>query len=227
MWTILVWTISAICYVPLFIYRQGIAVPSVMLNLKYFFVLVPLFFTFGFLFRKKGIKKWITGMFECNMQSGALIFCLMIAVAGILFTNLLTMQEWKLQTSAAGIAYLFLMALIEEAVWRGYRLTTVAKSKKEMSAIGLVSLQWAVWHIPMWTVRNAIGIEELAFWILYTVIVGSILGKAYIRYRNILVPVILHTIFNVFFLMPIPINLVVVLSILIATTCFEKAKKQR
>ena len=89
------------------------------------------------------------------------------------------------------------MALIEEVVWRGYRLRIVAKNKKEMVAILFVSLEWAVWHIPMWTMRNLIGIGEIAFWILYTVIVGCVLGKSFMRYRNILVPIFLHDVFDV------------------------------
>ena len=113
------------------------------------------------------------------------------------------------------------MASIEEVVWRGYRLRIVAKNKKEMVAILFVSLEWAVWHIPMWTMRNLIGIGEIAFWILYTVIVGCVLGKSFMRYRNILVPIFLHTIFNVFFLMPVHINMLVVLSILVAMIIFE------
>ena len=108
------------------------------------------------------------------------------------------------------------MALIEEVVWRGYRLRIVAKNKKEMVAILFVSLEWAVWHIPMWTMRNLIGIGEIAFWILYTVIVGCVLGKSFMRYRNILVPIFLHTI-----LMPVHINMLVVLSILVAMIIFE------
>lgn len=222
MWTLLVWIISTICYVPLFISHQGMEVPSMILNLKYFFVLVPIFLTLVFLLRNKGLKKWLIGMFEINVQVGALLFCLIIAVTGVLFTNILTMQEWELQTLLVGIAYLFLMALLEEVAWRGYRLRIVATNKKEMVAILLVSLEWAVWHIPMWMLRNLIGIGEIIYWILYTVIVGCILGKAFMRYRNILVPILLHTIFNVFFLMPIHINMFVVLSILVVNILFEK-----
>ena len=118
------------------------------------------------------------------------------------------------------------MALIEEVVWRGYRLRSVAQNKKEVVAILFVSLEWAVWHIPMWAMRNLIGIGENAFWILYTVIVGCVLGKSFMRYRNILVPVLLHTIFNVFFLMPVHINLLVVLSIWIAIILFERIEEK-
>ena len=82
-------------------------------------------------------------------------------------------------------------------------------------------IEEVVWHIPMWTMRNLIGIGEIAFWILYTVIVGCVLGKSFMRYRNILVPIFLHTIFNVFFLMPVHINMLVVLSILVAMIIFE------
>lgn len=226
MWILLVWIISAICYVPLYISYQGVEVPSILLDLKYFFVLIPLIFTLFFLLRNKGIKKWLMEMFELSVRVGALVFTLIIAVVGIFFTNILTVQEWELQTLLVGMVYLFFMALIEEVVWRGYRLRSVAQNKKEVVAILFVSLEWAVWHIPMWAMRNLIGIGEIVFWILYTVIVGCVLGKSYIRYRNILVPVLLHTIFNVFFLMPVHINLLVVLSIWIAIILFERIEEK-
>ena len=78
----------------------------------------------------------------------------------------------------------------------------------------------------MWMIRNFIGIGEIIYWIIYTVIVGCILGKAIMRYRNILVPILLHTIFNVFFLMPIHINVFVVLGILVANILFEKIERR-
>ena len=93
MWMLLVWIISTICYVPLFISHQGMAVPSMIINLKYTFVFVPLFPTLIFLLRNKGIKKWLIEMFELRVQVEALVCCLIIGVTGILFTNMLTMQE--------------------------------------------------------------------------------------------------------------------------------------
>ncbi len=222
MWILLVWIVSTICYVPLYISQQGMAVPSIILNIKYFFVLVPFFLTLVFLLRNRAIKKWLIGMFELNIQVGALAFCLIIAVVGILFTNILTVQDWELHTLLVRMVYLFFMALIEEVVWRGYRLRMVIQNKKEVEAILFVSLEWAVWHLPMWIMRNLIGIGEIFFWILYTVIVGCVLGKIFLRYRNILVSILLHTIFNVFFLMPIHINMFVVLSILVAIIVFER-----
>lgn len=222
MWILLVWIISTICYVPLYISQQGMAVSSIILNIKYFFVLVPFFLTLVFLLRNRVIKEWLIGMFELNIQVEALAFCPIIAVVGILFTNILTVQDWELHTLLVRMVYLFFMALIEEVVWRGYRLRMVIQNKKEVEAILFVSLEWAVWHLPMWTMRNLIGIGEIFFWILYTVIVGCVLGKIFLRYRNILVPILLHTIFNVFFLMPIHINMFVVLSILVAIIVFER-----
>jgi len=227
MWTVLVWIFSAICYFPLYFSHQGMDVPVVALNLKYFFVLMPLLITIIYLLRNGGIKKWIKEMFELRFQAEAFVFCLIVAVVGAFFSNMLAVQEWEPQTILAGAAYLFCMAFIEEVVWRGYRLKAIMQDKKEGTAIVLVSIEWAIWHIPMWAIRNFIGIGEITFWILYTAIVGYLLGKSFIRYRNILAPVLLHTIFNVCFLTPISINLILVSSLWIASVLFERAKEKR
>lgn len=222
MWTLLVWIFSAICYCPLYFSQQGADVPAMALDLKYLFILMPLFFTFLFLLRSKGVRKWAKGMFEFRFQPEAFALCLIAAVVGVFLSSILAKQEWKPQSMLAGAAYLFCMAWIEEAAWRGYRLKAAMEDRKDATAILLVSAEWAIWHIPMWVIRNGIGMGEIVLWILYTVTVGCILGKSFVRYRNILVPVLLHTIFNVCFLMPIRINLVVVLSIGIAFDLFER-----
>lgn len=227
MWTLLVWAFSAICYCPMYFSHQGADVPAMALNLKYLFILMPLFFTFLFLLRSKGVKKWAKGMFEFRFQPEAFTLCLIAAVVGVSLSTILTKQEWKPQSMLVGAAYLFCMAWIEETAWRGYRLKAVMRDRKDATAILLVSAEWAIWHIPMWVIRNGIGMGEIVFWILYTVTVGCILGKSFARYRNILVPVLLHTIFNVCFLMPIRINLVVVLSIWIAFVLFERVKDKQ
>lgn len=142
-------------------------------------------------------------MFESKFRVEALVFCVLVAVVGIFFSNILAVQEWEVQTLLVSMVYLLFMAFLEEVAWRGFRLSAVVQKKNKVVAILLVSIEWAVWHIPMWAMRNLIGIGEIVFWILYTVIVGCILGKAFIRYRNILVPILIHTIFNVCFLMSV------------------------
>lgn len=59
---------------------------------------------------------------------------------------------------------------------------------------------------------------------MYTVLVGNILGKCMTRYKNILIPIILHTIFNVCFLMQIKIGVIVVLFLWVTVLIFEKIK---
>lgn len=227
MWTLLVWAFSAICYCPLYFSHQGADVPAMALKLKYLFILMPLFFTFLFLFRSKGVRKWVKGMFEFHVQPEAFALCLIAAAVGVFLSSIAAKQEWKPQTMLAGAAYLFCMAWIEEVAWRGYRLKAAMQDRKDATAVFLVSAEWAIWHIPMWVIRNGIGMEEIVFWILYTVTVGCILGESFVRYRNILVPVLLHTVFNVCFLMPVRINLMAALSIWIAFILFQRVKDKQ
>lgn len=227
MWTFLVWIFSAICYVPLYLCHQQVEVPDTLLNLKYLFILVPLLFTLVFLLINKSLRKWIKDLFENRFRIEAFGLCLVVAVVGITFSNILAVQEWDLPTILVGMVYFFCMAFIEEIVWRGYRLKKLMQVKKETVAILFVSIEWAIWHIPMWTMRNMIGIEEIVFWILYTVIVGVILGRLFLRYRNVLVPVLMHTILNACFLMPIHLNIIILVGILILYIIFEKINEKQ
>lgn len=51
----------------------------------------------------------------------------------------------------------------------------------------------------MWVIRNSQGLIEVCVWIVYTVLVGIILGKCMTQYKNILAIAVLHTTFNVSF----------------------------
>lgn len=224
---IFVWIISAMCYIPLYFEQLGYAVPNLLLQMKYLFVAVPIIIALICVKRETDIKKWFSGLFAQKIGIEPLVLCGVIGFCGILCTSILNKQAWDGISSLFSILYLFCMATLEEIAWRGLYLESTLQKRTERIAVLIVSLEWAVWHIPMWAIRNSLSVKEIAFWLIYTVLVGSILCKSMIRYKNILVPIILHTIFNVCFLIPIKINVVVVLCVWIGDFIFEKIKGKR
>ncbi len=226
MWIILVWIISASCYLPLHFERLGYAVPNVLIQAKYLFVIVPIVYSLICVNKKVNIKNWMRGLFVPKVEFEALILCSLIAFFGISCTSILNKEAWSEISLPFNILYLFCMATLEEIAWRGFRLEYILCKKTKGVAIFIVSLEWALWHIPMWVIRNSIGLNEIVFWLMYTVLIGSILGKCMVQYKNIIVPIILHTIFNVCFLMPIKISVIFVLCIWIGVLLFGKAKRK-
>lgn len=226
MWIILVWIISTLCYMPLYFDKLGYEVPNTLIQMKYLFVVIPAIFSLMCVKRRTSIKKWIYNLFVQKMEFEEFAVCIVIALCGIVCTSILNRDVWNEASLLFNTLYLFLMATLEEIAWRGFCLESILKKTKKF-AILVVSLEWAIWHIPMWMIRNSLELKEITFWLVYTVFVGIILGKCMAWYKNILVPVILHTIFNFCFLMTIRINVIVVLCVLVGVLIFEGVKGKR
>ena len=226
MWIVLVWIISTVCYLPLYFERIGRSVPSALIQAKYLFVVIPIIFALMYVRRKTSIKKWLYKLFAIKIEIEAFVVCGIIAFCGILCTSIINIKAWNEISSLLGIVYLFFMAMLEEIAWRGFCLESMMKKKRENVAVLIVSLEWAIWHIPMWMIRNSLGIKEIALWLVYTILVGIILGNCMIKYKNILIPIILHTMFNVCFLMPITKSIIIVLLICTGVIILKNSKRK-
>lgn len=222
MWIMLVLIISTICYLPMYLEQLGCAVPDIFIQLKYFFVLIPIIFSLIYIKKKRGIKKWLRGLFVQKVGAEPLVLCGVIAFCGVLCTYLSDGKTIDGISLIFHAFYLFCMAALEEIAWRGFRLESLLQRKTENIAIRIVSMEWAIWHVPMWMIRNAVGMNEIFFWLIYTALVGTILGKCMVRYQNILVPMILHTVFNVCFLMPIQKGVIVVFFVWLLYTAWDR-----
>ena len=223
MWIILVWIISTLCYLPMYFDGVGYIVPNTLIQMKYLFVIIPIFLSLIYVKKKISIKKWLYNIFAQKIEFEAFTLCSVIALCGIVCTCILSREVWNKGALLFNAFYLFLMATLEEIAWRGFRIESLLKKTKKF-AILIVSLEWAIWHIPMWIIRNSLGLIEIPLWLVYTVFVGVILGKCMTWYKNILVPILLHTIFNLCFLMPIQINVIVVACVWLGVLIYKKVK---
>lgn len=219
MWVVLVWIVSTICYLPLLFDSLGFAVPSILQQTKYLFVAVPMVFSFICVKRHTSIKSWLGTLFARKIRVEPWVLCGVIALSGIVCTSIFNKKAWGEQSLLFSALYLFLMATLEEVAWRGFRLESLLKKKYP---ILIVSLEWAIWHVPMWTIRNSIGLNDILFWLVYTALIGNILGRCMLRYKNIVVPIVLHTIFNLCFLLPIKANALIAFCLSIGVLIFER-----
>lgn len=72
----------------------------------------------------------------------------------------------------------------------------IAAGREMALSAGIVGMIWAVWHIPMWTVRNSLGPEEVIPLLIWAVLISLILGMAYFQFENLLSVSLLHMVFS-------------------------------
>ena len=233
LWVLTVYALSFICYVPMLLRRSGAAVPGVLLYARYFYVLIPALVSAVFLAGEHAVKaRW----FACLKKISAkeCILCAVIAAAGVLSTWGYSLRQGtglfrnaypSPLSFASSAVYLFVMALAEELAWRGFLLKRFATGRNKALSAGCAGVIWAVWHIPMWTIRNSLGLGEVVPLFIWTVLVSLILGTAYFRFENLLSAAVLHAIFNVFFLAPAKYNNVVVFAGMLICFILLKYKK--
>ena len=99
-----------------------------------------------------------------------------------------------------------------------------AAKGKNVLFVGAV---WAVWHMPMWIIRNSLGMEQIVYLCIWTLLVSVVLGITYYQCRNILLIAIMHAIFNICYLAPIQYNIVVLaIIIFVGTLLYKKSGKK-
>lgn len=236
LWTISVWTLSFVCYLPILLEKKGIGVPPILTAAKYLFVIVPLVISVIFSAAHGEFKRWIAGLFAEKIKTKSIIFCALTGAAGLIFSfaysliaserDLFVKNYPTFLSVIAGSAYLFVTALAEESAWRGYLLNKLSDGKEIPFALIYTGIAWAVWHIPMWTIRNSLGIGETVLYFIWTVLLSFVLGKFFLTYKNVIATALLHMLFNICFIAPVQYN-VGLLSLAAATVLVVAEKKKR
>lgn len=221
LWAFGVYLLSFLAYLPALLQRCGVAVPDAALYLRYGFVLVPALVSLVFLLRERGVAAFMRGNFRrasweewgvCGAfaLAGAAVTLGYSALSGIdLFA---AEYPSALQFAAAG-AYLFATALVEETAWRGYLLRRLAAGGGKTRHVLSVGALWGVWHLPMWCIRNSLGLKEVFPLLLWTLLVSWALGSVYMRYRSLFSTTLCHMAFNMCFLAPVWYNILALLAI--------------
>ena len=116
--------------------------------------------------------------------------------------------------------YLLVTAFVEEIAWRGFLLEWLPF--KKIKSVLFVGAVWAVWHMPMWIIRNSLSMEQIVCLCIWTLLVSIVLGITYYQCRNILLIAIMHAIFNICYLAPIQYNIVVLATIIFVAALLHK-----
>ena len=174
--------------------------------------------------------------FTCNFKKLSLkeiIVCIVFALIGILITycysfaavtNLFGNAYSSALSLAVNCVYLLAAALIEEMGWRGFLFRRISDEGNSAAAAVLVGVIRAIWHLPMWLIRNSLGVSEIMPLFIWTILVAVVLGILYHTFRNILSTALLHMIFNVCFLAPMIYNCIIIFLIIFVCLVFGKHK---
>ena len=99
--------------------------------------------------------------------------------------------------------------------------------RKKINSVIFVGVVWAVWHMPMWIIRNSLGIEQIICLCVWTLLVSVVLGITYCRCRNIMLIAVLHATFNICYLAPMQYNIVVLaILIFVSILLYKKLEKK-
>lgn len=115
--------------------------------------------------------------------------------------------------------------LAEECAWRGFLLNELSDKKGALPALIYTGISWAVWHIPMWTIRNALDLKETAIYFVWTITVSLIIGVFFLSYKNVMTAALLHMLLNMCYIAPVRYNVFPVAGIA-AVTVFLFIRKR-
>ena len=231
-WTAWVLILSTLCYLPMLLSKKGIYFPHIGLNLKYLFVLMPFAVSVFFTLKYSAAKKWLLTLFTAKIKLQATLSCAALAMIGLSFSiiyyliaddkDLFTRSYPTALAVVINCAYLFVTALIEEIAWRGFLLNKTVAAKGKKTALIYVGIFWAIWHIPMWTIRNSLDFREVIIYFIWTILISFILGMLFLKYKSILIVSLSHMIFNTCFITPVKYNAILLGSILFLIFLFKK-----
>ena len=187
------------------------------------------------LIREHKVKAYVTRMFSGRAAAKHILIWVIILVAGVFVSEIYSLATGtdvfqKAYPSAisllTGFGYLYVTGFVEEIAWRGFLLERVS-AKKKVLAILFVGIAWMVWHMPMWIIRNSLGIEQITCLCIWTMLVSFVLCITYYQCRNVLIMALLHATFNIFYLAPMQYNIAVLVIIGAIYTLFIQRKCKR
>ena len=94
---------------------------------------------------------------------------------------------------------LFAGPLGEELGWRGFTQNELQKKHSPLKASIIIGFWWGMWHLPIWFTTGFIGINLIKYIIFFMIAIISIsiiMTAFYNLNKNLLVPIIIHQLFN-------------------------------
>jgi len=116
-----------------------------------------------------------------------------IICALILNGNLAVSFDFRLSSLVGTVLF---VGITEEVVFRGFFLNVLLKKMKTWYAILLTALLFLLVHFPIWIYKGILLSNVFSGGFLLVVVLSVIFSWAFIKSRNIIVPIVLHMAWN-------------------------------
>ena len=171
-------------------------------------------FVFIILFRKiypgKNFREYVKDKFKTKLNFPLIIVIIAIqfSICGVIMYLLSSTNNeggTVFTISSFGmLAYLFFKNLLagplgEELGWRGFVLNELQTKHTPLMAALIVGFWWGIWHLPIWFTTGFMGIQLIKYIIFFMISVISIsiiITAFYNLNKNLLVPILIHQLFN-------------------------------
>ncbi|WP_313893923.1 CPBP family intramembrane glutamic endopeptidase [Psychrobacillus sp.] len=143
----------------------------------------------------------------------SMVLCVVLIQFLVLISSLIiTNKVWnvpiyeQLPASWTSLLILFGYNLIlgplgEELGWRGFVLNELQKRFSPLKSAIFVGLAWGFWHTPLWLMSGYAGLQLVQYIICFLagiVAVSIIITAFYNLNHNLIIPIIIHQLFNYF-----------------------------
>ena len=89
----------------------------------------------------------------------------------------------------------------EELGWRGFAQVELQKKHSPLTASMIIGFWWGLWHLPVWFTTGFKGIDlfKYSLFFMVSIVATSIIMAAFYNLnRNLIIPIIIHQLFNFF-----------------------------
>lgn len=151
------------------------------------------------------LKDFVKKQFEQRLKFSVLSLVVIIQV--IIFVVTSSLVKSTDNTLTSGIVMLLIIffnnlirgSLGEELGWRGYALNEFEKKYSPLISALIVGGIWGFWHTPLWFLSGYTGIILVKYCVIFMIAIISvsiIMTFFYNLNKNLIIPIIIHQLFN-------------------------------
>ena len=173
-------------------------------------------FIFIIMFKKiyprKSLWDFVKKQFSERIKVSTVLCVFLIQLLVLIGSLIITSTIWGVpiyeQVTASWTTLLILFGynliqgpLGEELGWRGFVLNEVQKKFSPLKSSIIVGVAWGFWHTPLWLMSGYSGLQLVQYIICFLggiVAVSIIITTFYNLNHNLLIPIVIHQLFNYF-----------------------------
>ncbi len=146
---------------------------------------------------KVGAKWWLAVIF---------VYPALLVIAGLLYNlfypqSMVNLLPISISTLIANIIFLTIASLGEEIGWRGVALPSLQRKYSPFVSSLVLGILWSVWHLPFWILIGTLSQYGWVYFLMnFLFIVPTTFFITWIFNNtkgSLLLPVVLHVVFNV------------------------------